>query len=206
MNKQIVSAMITCLFLISPSLLHAQQSQKRIKVDTEESKVSWMGKKPTGEHRGYVKLSSGELIFEGNEVKGGSFIMDMNSITDLDLQDEAIRSKLVNHLRSADFFDVQKFPTSKFVITSVEKQKNMETKSKTTHRIEGDLTAKGITKRVSFDASINLLNGKFTASTPPFTINRTEWGVNYQSKSVFSGLIDQFIYDDITLTIDLVSR
>lgn len=206
MNKQVVSAMITLIFLISHSLLQAQEPQKRIKLNTEESKVNWMGKKPTGEHKGYVKLSSGELIFEGNEVKGGSFVMDMNSITDLDLQDEATRNKLVNHLKSADFFDVQKFPTSKFVITSVEKQKNTETSPKTTHRIEGDLTVKGVTKKISFDASINLLNGKFTASTPPFTINRTEWGVNYQSKSIFSGLVDQFIYDDITLSIDLVSR
>lgn len=206
MSKHIVLSMIACLLLMSHSLLQAQESQKRIKVDTEESKVNWMGKKPTGEHKGFVKLSSGELIFEGNEVKGGSFVMDMNSITDLDLQDEGTRNKLVSHLKSSDFFDVQKFPTSKFVITSVKKHKITETNSRTTHRIEGDLTIKGITKKVSFNASINLLNGKFTATAPPFTINRTEWGVNYQSKSIFSGLVDQFIYDDITLNIDLVSQ
>jgi polyisoprenoid-binding protein YceI len=71
--------------------------------------------------------------------------------------------------------------------------------------VDGDLTMKGITKKVSFDASINLLNGKFTASTPEFMINRTEWNVNFQSKSVIAGLKDQFIYDDITLSIELVS-
>jgi polyisoprenoid-binding protein YceI len=72
--------------------------------------------------------------------------------------------------------------------------------------VDGDLTIKGITKKVSFDASINLLNGKFAANTLPFTINRTEWGVNYQSKSIVAGLKDQFIYDDITLEIELVSQ
>lgn len=206
MKKQVFSILITAILLISATSLQAQGSLKRIKVNTDESKVSWMGKKPTGEHKGYVKLSEGELIFDNAEVKGGSFVIDMSTITDLDLQDEGTRNKLITHLKSSDFFDIQKFPTAKFVITSVNKQKGTGTSLKTTHRVEGDLTIKGVTKKVSFDASINLLNGKFTANTPPFTINRTEWGVNYQSKSVFSGLVDQFIYDDITLSIDLISE
>jgi polyisoprenoid-binding protein YceI len=206
MKKQVFSILITGILLFSTSWISAQGSLKRIKVDTDESKVTWMGKKPTGEHKGYVKLSEGELIFDETEVKGGSFVIDMSTITDTDIQDEDSRKKLVSHLKSSDFFDIQKFPTSKFVITSVKKQKGAGTGLKTTHRVEGDLTVKGVTKKISFDASINLLNGKFTATTPPFTINRTEWGVNYQSKSIFSGLVDQFIYDDITLTIDLVSE
>ncbi len=206
MKKQVFSILITGILLFSTSWLQAQGSLKRIKVDTDESKVTWMGKKPTGEHKGYVKLSEGELIFDETEVKGGSFVIDMSTITDTDLQDEDSRKKLVSHLKSSDFFDIQKFPTAKFVITSVNKQKGTGTALKTTHRVDGDLTIKGVTKKVSFDASINLLSGKFTATTPPFTINRTEWGVNYQSKSIFSGLVDQFIYDDITLTIDLISE
>jgi polyisoprenoid-binding protein YceI len=189
---------------MSGILLHAQQQS--IKLNKEESKIIWIGKKPTGEHTGYVKLLDGELKVNKNEVTGGSFIIDMNSITDVDLKDEGSNKKLVTHLKSSDFFDVEKFPTSKFVITNVEIQKNTSSGPlKTTHRVEGDLTIKGITKKVSFDASINLLNGKFAASTPEFTINRTEWNVNYQSKSVMAGLKDQFIYDDITLSIELVS-
>jgi polyisoprenoid-binding protein YceI len=109
-------------------------------------------------------------------------------------------------LKSADFFDVAKYPSAKFVITKVSRVAGTNAGAlKATHRIEGNLTMKGITKKVSFDASINLLNGKLVASTPSFTIDRTLWGVNYQSKSIFSELKDQFIYDDMTLSIELVS-
>ena len=204
MNKQFSKYIAVVVLFMSVISLNAQQQS--IKLNEEESKVKWVGKKPTGEHNGYVKLSEGELKVNKNEVTGGSFTIDMNSITNVDLKDEGSNNKLVTHLKSGDFFDVEKFPTAKFVITKIEKQKNTAQEPlKTTHRVEGDLTIKGITKKVSFDASINLLNGKFTASTPEFTINRTEWNVNYQSKSVMAGLKDQFIYDDITLSIEMVS-
>jgi len=199
--KYVVAPGILLVFLSAFGLIGQESGTKRLKVNTGESKVNWIGKKPAKEHKGYVKLLSGELLVDRNEIKGGTFVIDMNTIADADLNDNNMNSKLVSHLKSADFFDVQKFPTAKFVITQITKQKN----AKTTHRIEGDLTMKGITREIGFDASVNILKGKFTASTPPFTINRTQWGVNYQSKSVFSELIDQFIYDDITLSIDLVS-
>jgi polyisoprenoid-binding protein YceI len=204
MNKQIFLTMAALFMLMVSVTLSAQQS---IKVDLSESKINWSGKSPTGEHKGFVKLSNGELNVDKGEIKGGSFSLDMTSITNTDITDEESNKKLVTHLKSNDFFDVQKFPTAKFVITKVTKQNNSSTgESKATHRVEGDLTIKGVTKRIGFDASINLLNGKFAASTPPFTINRTEWGVNYQSKSVIEGLKDQFIYDDITISIELVSN
>jgi len=204
MKRQFFYYTAMTLLLLVPVSLNAQQS---LKVNTEESKVNWIGKKPSGEHSGYIKLSGGELQVNDNELKGGTFTINMNTITNVDLKDEESNKKMVTHLRSGYFFDVQKFPTAKYTITSVSKLKNKDSEpKKATHRIEGDLTIKGITKKVSFDASVNVLNGKFAASTPQFTINRTEWGVNYQSKSVTSGLKDQFIYDDITLSIDLISK
>ncbi len=186
--------------------ISAGKPEEAIKINTQESKINWKGKKPAGEHHGYVKLSEGFLRIDDNIVKGGSFVIDMQTIKDTDLTDSKSNEKLVNHLKSKDFFDVEKFPTARFDITRVSKLKNNPGDvNKATHRIEGNLTIKGITKKVSFDASINLLNGRFTASTPEFTINRTEWDVNYQSKSVVAGLKDQFIYDEIALSIELVS-
>ena len=203
MRMQSLSYNITVVLLTISSHIGAQSA---IKIDTGESKINWTGKQPTGEHMGYVKLKEGHLLIEGNEVKGGSFVMDMSTITNTDIKDEGSNKKLVTHLKSPDFFDTQKFPTAKYVITDVSRINNgAQVQRKATHRIEGDLTMKGVTKKVSFDASINVLNGKFTANAPLFTINRTEWGVNYQSKSVIAGLRDEFIYDDITLTIELVS-
>jgi polyisoprenoid-binding protein YceI len=205
MNKELLKYTIISLLLLLSVSMTAQES---IKVNTRESLINWMGKKPVREHKGTVRLSGGELTVNKNEVTGGSFTIDMPTITDIDLKDPNDKNKLESHLKSADFFDVGKFPTAKFVITRITKNTGTAGNKdlKTTHRVEGDLTMKGVTKKISFDASINFLNGKFTASTPEFTINRTEWGVNYQSKSVMSGIVDQFIYDDITLSIELVSK
>jgi polyisoprenoid-binding protein YceI len=212
MNKNRIIYVTVSVLLVFSFALNAQQSQKqtsssKLGINTAESKVNWLGKKPTGEHTGYVKLSDGEILLDKNEIKGGSFVIDFNTITNTDLKDEGMNARLVGHLKSADFFDVAKYPTAKFAITRITKLSGTAAgAAKATHNIEGDLTIKGITKKISFDASINLLNGKLTASTSTFTIDRTQWGVNYQSKSVFAELKDQFIYDDMTLSIELVSK
>ncbi len=212
MNKNRIIYVTVSVLLVFSFALNAQQSQKqtsssKLGINTAESKVNWLGKKPTGEHTGYVKLSDGEILLDKNEIKGGSFVIDFNTITNTDLKDEGMNARLVGHLKSADFFDVAKYPTAKFAITRITKLSGTAAgAAKATHNIEGDLTIKGITKKISFDASINLLNGKLTASTSAFTIDRTQWGVNYQSKSVFAELKDQFIYDDMTLSIELVSK
>lgn len=212
MNKKTISSFIASVILLSSVAIYAQEASKskagnKLAVNIADSKVNWIGKKPTGEHTGFVKLASGDILAENNEIKGGSFVIDLKSIVDVDLKDEGMNQKLVGHLKSADFFDVEKYPTARFVITKVTKiQGAAAGAAKSTHKIEGDLTMKNITKKVSFDASINTLNGKLTASSAPFTIDRTQWGVNYQSKSIFAELKDQFIYDDITLNIDLVTK
>jgi polyisoprenoid-binding protein YceI len=205
MNKLFFNYLTAAMLLFVNVAVIAQQSNK---VDIQESKINWIGKKPTGQHNGNVMLSGGELIVNKNEIAGGSFTIDMNSIKNSDLKDDNSNRKLVDHLKSTDFFDAKKFPTAKFSITKVSKLKNGSSAEprKATHRIEGDLTMKGVTKKISFDASVNILNGKIAASTSEFALNRTEWGVNYQSKSVIAGLKDQFIYDDIIVSIDLVSH
>lgn len=208
MNTKSLILIITSILIFPDLSLQAQSaSSRRLTINTSDSKVNWIGKKPTGEHNGHVKLSGGEIILDKNEITGGSFTIDLNTIVNLDLKDESMNGKLVGHLKSADFFDVAKYPTAKFVITKVTKVPGTAAgAAKATHRVEGNLTMKGITKKIGFDASINLLNGKLVASTAPFTLDRTQWGVNYQSKSIFAELKDQFIYDDMTLSIELVSK
>lgn len=213
MNFKLLTYIIAFGLFISaaPEVVHPiQKSSSNIKlaINLDDSKVNWTGKKPTGEHHGFVKLSGGELVVENNEIVSGSFILDMNSITNTDLTEESNKAKLIGHLKSPDFFDADKYPTARFVITRVTKLPSAGAKAgeiKATHKIEGDLTMKDITRNISFDASVNSLKGKVTATSLPFIINRTEWSVNYQSKSITSGLKDQFIFDEITLTIDLVT-
>ena len=208
MNSKPLIFVLASILLLSSLSLHAQTNfSGKLYVNTNDSKVNWKGRKPTGEHSGYVKLSGGEINLDHNEITGGSFTIDLNSVVDLDLKDGGMNRRLVGHLKSADFFDVAQYPTAKFVITKVSKVPRTDAAAdKATHRIEGNLTIKGITKRIGFDASVNLLKGKLVASTAPFTLDRTQWNVNYQSKSIFAELKDQFIYDDMTLSIELVSK
>jgi polyisoprenoid-binding protein YceI len=184
-------------------------AKKKLVVNTTESKINWTGKKPVGEHHGYVKLAEGEIMLSKNEIKGGSFVIDLNSITNTDLEDERMNKRLVDHLKSTDFFDVEKYPFARFVITGISKLNGSSSGNgyaKATHKVEGDLTMKGVTYKISFDASINVYSGRLTASSVPFTIDRTKWNVNYQSKSIFAELRDQFIYDDIILSVELVTK
>ena len=209
MKTSVIRALFILLSagMVSVSYAQSGNTAKKVNVNLPSSKINWIGKKPAGEHNGYVKLSSGTIEIANNEVTGGSFVIELKSIVNLDVENRDMNERLVNHLKSADFFDVEKYPQARFVITKVSRLAGTYSETaKATHRIEGNLTMKGITKDIMFDASINMLNGKLTATTAPFTINRTHWNVNYQSKSIFADLKDQFIYDDITLSIELVSR
>jgi hypothetical protein len=213
MKKNFIYGIAGFLLLFLVSFVNAQSGRRFVPpvkhaVDVAASKVLWIGKKPAGEHNGFVRLREGELLISKKEIIGGTFILDLNTIVNLDLKDEEWRNKLVGHLKSPDFFDVAVYPTAQFVITRVTRLSSSQKTvgSKATHKIEGDLTIKGITRKISFRAVILALNGRFTATTDPFIINRTLWGVNYQSRSIFAELKDQFIDDDIILSVELSSK
>ena len=88
------------------------------KVETSESKVTWLGKKVTGEHNGTLELKAGEVHVEGNKVVNAVMNMDMNTIVCEDLTDAQWNKRLVDHLKSEDFFSVEKFPSAAFSATS----------------------------------------------------------------------------------------
>ena len=182
-----------------------ESSGTHIPVDIVSSVINWEGAKPTGTHTGTIKLSKGDIILEGQTLKGGSFTIDMNSITDTDLEGN-MKDRLENHLKGFaegkedHFFNVAKFPTGQFDITKVTKISGDEA---ATHLIYGNLTLKGVTKEVGFKALIGIGKQRVEVSTPPFTIDRTLWGVNYGSKTVFDDLGDNFVNDDIGLRINL---
>ncbi len=146
--------------------------------------ITWMGSKPTGQHEGIFKVQEGKLLVKDNALTGGSFLIDMNSLNNLDLTDAEYKAKLEGHLKSPDFFDVAKFPTAKFEITGVENfvadssSKDLVTKD-ATHLIKGNLTLKDSTKNISFPAKITASTGKLIAAAN-FNIDRTEWGMNYK--------------------------
>lgn len=162
------------------------------KVDATKSSISWVGKKATGQHEGTVNLKEGALIFKGKNVAGGNFTVDMTSMTTTDLKAGQGKEKLDGHLKSADFFGTEKFPTSTLVF------KTVAAKSAGVCTITADLTVKGITNPVTFDLATTA-----NSATANVKINRTKYDIKYGSGSFFDNLGDKVIYDDFDLTVNL---
>jgi len=174
-------------------------------IDTVSSTLNWTGAKPGGEHTGVVSISQGILNAENGKVTSGSFTIDLNSITNMDITDAGMNAKLIGHLKSPDFFDVAQFPTASFELVSVtELPASTGTESvKANFQVTGNLIIKGITKSISFPAQIEVTDAAIKAVSSPFAINRTEWGVNYGSKSIFAELKDKFINDEMIIAFNL---
>lgn len=170
------------------------------KVDTQNSSVQWKGYKVTGEHFGVVNIKTGELTFDANgALTGGSFTIDMNTITVLDLTGGG-KEKLEGHLKSDDFFGVNNFPAAKFVITkAIPRGKPGE------YKIVGNLTIKETTKEIKFDANLTEA-GKTVTANANVRIDRSDFNVRYGSGSFFDGLGDKTIYDEFDLTIKLTAN
>lgn len=180
----------------------ANGSGQELVVDTLASEIHWIGSKPGGNHNGTLGIKSGTLTINDNKLVAGTFVLDMNKIIDKDLTDAASNAQLVGHLKSADFFDVAQYPEGKFEITKVEELTN----DSVSHRISGNLTLKNTDKNITFDAKITKEGDTYKAVSVPFTIDRTQWGVNYGSKNIFKDLKDAVINDNIELQITIIAK
>lgn len=168
-------------------------------VNTSDSNVQWKGYKVTGEHYGVVNIQSGTLQFEDGALTGGSFVIDMSTITCLDLQGK-MADKLVGHLKSDDFFGVANHPTANFEITKV-----VSRGTPGDYKITGNLTIKETTKEIKFLANVTETDGNAMA-TADIQIDRSEFDVRYGSGSFFDGLGDKTIYDEFDMKIKLVAN
>lgn len=168
-----------------------------MQVDTKASVISWKGYKVTGSHYGKISLKSGKLDFNNGALTGGSFEIDMTSMTCEDLSG-GMADKLLNHLKSDDFFGVAKYPTAKFVITQV-----VSRGTPGAYKILGDLTIKSTTKPIKFFAEVKDEGGKMVA-TAKITVDRSEFDVRYGSGSFFDNLGDKTIHDEFDLDVKLV--
>ncbi|MFK5877871.1 MAG: YceI family protein [Flavobacteriaceae bacterium] len=183
---------ILMLAVIFVSVTYAQE--KKSTIDADNSSVNWKGFKPTGEHFGTINISEGAINIEDNKLIGGSFVFDMNTIVDTDMPAEnEYNAKLVGHLKSVDFFDVAKYPTSKFEITLVK-----EVGEKL--NVRGNLTIKDVTKNITFTASLSTADGVSTLTSEVLTINRADYNVKYGSKSFFNDLKDKLINDEFEIS------
>lgn len=162
---------------------------EKYSANVTESTINWKGYKPTGSHAGTINLEKGELIVNNGSIESGVFTIDMATI-----EDEGNNERLENHLKSADFFDVENFPKAKFDITSAT---TVEDKTMLT----GDLTIKNVTNTISFSVTISKNGDAITLSSETFTIDRAKWDIKTRSKSFFTNLGDKLINDDMEITI-----
>ncbi|MDG1510031.1 MAG: YceI family protein [Flavobacteriaceae bacterium] len=162
-------------------------------VDLTTSMMTWKGTKPTGAHNGTVALKSGGLVVENGVLKEGEFVIDMNTIKNLDMAGSEGAGKIEGHLKAPDFFDIAVYPTSTFVITSVlEVEANIA--------VTGNLTIKDVTKSITIPAKISTENGVTTFTSDLFNIDRADFNVKYGSKRWIEGLKDKFIDDLVEMS------
>ena len=167
--------------------------QNAFEVDTKLSRLEWTGKKIGGQHQGTISLSSGEIRHEDGKISG-SFEIDMASISNTDLSGEW-KEKLEGHLKSDDFFGVERFPIAKLELKEAIPAHG---------KFQANLTIKGKTHPVEFSANIKSEESKITAEGE-LIIDRSKYDVRYGSKSFFANIGDKMIHDDFAVKFHIIA-
>ena len=199
--KSIFAASLAIALFVSSSVSAADGGKAKatnLKVNASKSELTWLGKKVTGEHTGKIALKEGVLTLDGAKLSGGKLVADLTSITCTDLTDKSYNDKLIGHLKSDDFFSVEKHPTATFVITKA------TPKSAGVYDVTGDLTIKGITKPVTLPVTVTA-SATGAEATGKLVVDRSKYDIKYNSKSFFEGLGDKMIHDDFTIDFKLVA-
>ena len=181
----------------SPLSLHVGD-EKYVAIDTMESVITWTGSMAISSesHTGYVYLSKGELMIENGQLVGGAAEINMNSI---EYGDKRNTNTPIKHLKSPDYFDVEKFPTSTIAITRVDSVNGNNIK------ITGNLTIKGVTNSVTFPAYMKVQD-EFIMANGRLTIDRTDWGIRYRSGKFYDDFADQIVSDSIEFQIKILAK
>ncbi len=173
-------------------LLSVSAISQNYTIDADASVVEWKGGKIVGNsHNGTLDFSEGSFTVKGDKITSGKFVVDMTTIVDADGT-----KKLEGHLKSDDFFSVEKYPTAELVVKSSKKGKAGEI------QVTADLTIKGTTEEVTFGALLKE-DGNGVMATAQLTFDRSKFDVRYGSGSFFDNLGDKAIKDDIELNVKL---
>ena len=195
MKKALLLSMAAVLLLSAFSLLRTEKYEAVI----ADSTITWAASRPGKTHDGTLTLSEGTLRFEDTKLVGGDFKIDMNSIAVSDIEPGKMNDRLVNHLKSADFFDVENHQDARFEIVGSQQQGSQVL-------VKGNLTLKGITKAVDFLASITLENDTAILEAATFQIDRTQWDIKYRSGKFFDNLKNKLIDDNIDITVKVSAK
>ncbi|MFC0518703.1 YceI family protein [Mucilaginibacter angelicae] len=172
---------------------------QKFEIISAKSNIDWVGRKVTGAHNGTIAIKDGSLAFTDGQLTGGKFDIDTTSIKILDITDPATNAQFAGHLASDDFFNSENYPEAQFVVTAISKGNN------DTYRITGDLTIKGITHAVGFDAQVTAAADTVSA-TGKVVVDRTKYGMKFRSGNFFKDLGDTLIYNDFDLNVNITAK
>jgi len=171
-------------------------------LDTDASTLYWEAYKPIGGHMGGIKLESGEFVVQNGQPHSGSFIIDMTSITNTDIENDSLNTSLVNHLKSDDFFATADYTTARFDITKVMSYTGEDDYD---FEIKGDLSLRDVTDSITLYARMEG-NGNRLTGYGKAEVNRTKYNITIRSGSFFEELGDQLVKDNFDLEMDLVAN
>jgi polyisoprenoid-binding protein YceI len=168
-----------------------------------EGLVYWAGKKAVSnsQHNGSITVKSGEITVNEGQLLKGKIVLDMNSVTVLDLKDPGEKSDLESHLKDADFFETAKHPEGVFTFDETLPSNTPDFNMV----IPGQLTLKGKTNAVNVPVKITLNGDELTAQSASFIINRTKWGINFRS-GILGTAKDKLIEDNVPLQFSLKAK
>ena len=171
------------------------ESEKTFTLNADNTVLRWTAEKVTGTHWGYVKVEGGSVVVKGKKILTGECIVDMSTITVMDMKDSPYGKKLENHLRSSDFFDTENYSRASLIITGASHKGNLV-------QIVGELTIKGITHSVEFPAVVKF-SDKGASAKGQIKIDRTLYDIKYRSGKYYPDIGDKMIYDVFKLDFEV---
>ena len=195
MSKKII---VSFVLIIATMIQVSAQKSRKVSIDNTVSSVEWTGKKVTGQHTGAISINSGSLTLKNGKLVKGTISIDMTTITCSDLKGEW-NDKLIGHLKSADFFDVENYKTAVLKINKVTEGKDGNS------TVNGTITIKGITKPIEFSTKMEIKDGKLAAFAE-VNIDRTLYNIKYGSGKFFEDLGDKAINDEFIVKFKIAAK
>ncbi|GFO69999.1 sulfurtransferase [Geomonas limicola] len=177
-------------------------AERSYRIDIGKSQVAWTGRNLNGRHTGTLAISSGEISIAHGQLTG-RLVIDMKSLSNLDLQQADFRDMLINHLLSDDFFEVEHYPQAEARLKSWSPIAGA-TPGRANYLIEADLTIKEITHPVQFPALV-APEAEGIKAQATLEIDRTQWNIRYGSGKLFEKLGMHLVNDMVTLDFFLLA-
>ncbi|KAB1068689.1 YceI family protein [Tamlana haliotis] len=190
--KNSIKNLVLFVLIVGLGSAFSPYAGEKKEVNVEASKVTWKAYKVLGSHEGTIAIQSGMLEFDNDQLTGGKFVMDMPTLVSTDMKGDS-KVKLENHLKSEDFFEVEKHPTSTLVFTDV---KPLEDHN---YQVTGDLTIKNKTNSVSFNMIV-----KDNKASATLNLDRTHYGVEYKASGFFNSIKESAIRDEFEIVASIV--